>query len=129
LGRSLKHLTETVNLLHEKKVGFVSLQENIDTTTSGGKLIFHVFGALAEFERELIRERTQAGMAAARLRGRTGGRPQKLTQKRIEMAKKLMKDPEANIQEICQTLKISRATLYRYCTVTGVTKTPENRNY
>ncbi|MGC2237746.1 MAG: recombinase family protein [Pyrinomonadaceae bacterium] len=72
LGRSLKHLIETINKLHEKKVGFVSLQESIDTTTSGGKLIFHIFGAPAEFERELIRERTNAGLASARSRGRMG---------------------------------------------------------
>jgi DNA invertase Pin-like site-specific DNA recombinase len=74
LGRSLKHLIETINILIEKKVGFVSVQESIDTTTPGGKLIFHVFGALAEFERELIRERTNAGLKSARARGRLGGR-------------------------------------------------------
>src|SRR5664279_3771929 len=72
LGRSLKHLIETVTLLKEKGISFKSLTENIDTSTSGGKLIFHIFGALAEFERNLIRERTQAGLAAARARGRTG---------------------------------------------------------
>ena len=83
LGRSLKHLIETINVLHEKKVGFVSLQESIDTTTSGGKLIFHVFGALAEFERELIRERTNAGLASARSRGRLGGRPKLMTDKQL----------------------------------------------
>lgn len=115
LGRSLKHLIETVNLLQAKDVGFVSLQESVDTTTSGGKLVFHVFGALAEFERELIRERTRAGLAAARARGRLGGRPKKLSNKQIEMARKLMADPSNSIKEICATLKISRATLYRYC--------------
>jgi len=73
LGRSLKHLIETINGLHSRKVGFVSIQESIDTTTSGGKLIFHVFGALAEFERELIRERTNAGLASARARGNSAG--------------------------------------------------------
>ncbi len=86
LGRSLKHLIEVINLLDRKGVGFASLQESIDTTTSGGKLIFHVFGALAEFERELIRERTNAGLYAARARGKRGGRPQKLTEKQIEIA-------------------------------------------
>jgi DNA invertase Pin-like site-specific DNA recombinase len=75
LGRSLKHLIDTITTLHERDIGFRSLTENIDTTTSSGKLIFHVFGALAEFERDLIRERTQAGLAAARARGRHGGRP------------------------------------------------------
>ena len=75
LGRSLKHLIEVIHQLHERKIGFRSITENIDTTTSGGKLIFHVFGALAEFERDLIRERTQAGLQAARARGGVGGRP------------------------------------------------------
>jgi DNA invertase Pin-like site-specific DNA recombinase len=115
LGRSLKHLIETVNQLHAKGIGFVSLQESVDTTTSGGKLVFHVFGALAEFERELIRERTRAGLKAARSRGKLGGRPKKLSNKQIEMGQKLMKDPSNSIREICATLKISRATLYRYC--------------
>lgn len=115
LGRSLKHLIETVTLLHQKGVGFASLQENIDTTTSGGKLIFHVFGALAEFERELIRERTNAGLEAARARGKHGGRPQKLTEKQIEIAQTLMKDPTVTIDSICKTLNITRPTLYRYC--------------
>lgn len=115
LGRSLKNLIETVNQLQAKGIGFVSLQEKIDTTTSGGKLVFHVFGALAEFERELIRERTRAGLAAARSRGRLGGRPKKLSAHQIEMAQKLIKDPNNSIKEICDTLKISRATLYRYC--------------
>src|SRR5689334_18321537 len=78
LGRSLKHLIETVAALEEQGIGFKSLTEQIDTTTSGGKLIFHVFGALAEFERDLIQERTQAGLRAARARGRVGGRPKKL---------------------------------------------------
>lgn len=75
LGRSLAHLIQTIKELNDKGIGFKSLQENIDTTTSGGQLIFHIFGALAEFERELIRERTQAGLKAARVRGRLGGRP------------------------------------------------------
>ncbi len=78
LGRSLRHLIDTVALLQERGIGFKSLQEQIDTTTSGGKLVFHVFGALAEFERDLIRERTQAGLLAARARGRLGGRPRAL---------------------------------------------------
>jgi DNA invertase Pin-like site-specific DNA recombinase len=115
LGRSLKHLIETVNRLQAKGIGFISLRESVDTTTSGGKLVFHVFGALAEFERELIRERTKAGLAAARSRGSLGGRPKKLSDKQIEMAQKLIKDPTNSIREICRTLKISRATLYRYC--------------
>ena len=115
LGRSLKHLIETINLLHKKKVGFVSLQESIDTTTPGGKLIFHVFGALAEFEREIIRDRTRAGLTAARKRGRLGGRPKSLTTRQIVMAKKLLADPNNNVQEICDQFKVSRSTLYRAC--------------
>lgn len=114
LGRSLKHLIETINLLHGKKVGFVSLQESIDTTTSGGKLIFHVFGALAEFERELIRERTNAGLASARARGRMGGRPKAMTDRQIQMAKTMLADPNTTIKEICETLSVSKSTLYRY---------------
>ena len=115
LGRSLKHLIETVNQLQAKGIGFSSVQENIDTTTPGGKLIFHVFGALAEFERELIRERTQAGLKAARARGKKGGRPNKLTTKQIEMAKTLMNDPNVSVSSICRMLNISKPTLYRYC--------------
>lgn len=115
LGRSLKDLITTVNTLHTREIGFVSLQENIDTTTSGGKLVFYIFGALAEFERDIIRDRTQAGLHAARSRGRQGGRPPKLNKKQIAMAKKLMKDETNSIKDICATLNISKTTLYRYC--------------
>jgi DNA invertase Pin-like site-specific DNA recombinase len=114
LGRSLPHLIETVTALAERGIGFQSLTEQIDTTTSGGKLIFHVFGALAEFERDLIRERTQAGLAAARARGRKGGRPKKLADpKRLALAQQLYDEGSTDIATICQTLGISRATLYR----------------
>jgi DNA invertase Pin-like site-specific DNA recombinase len=113
LGRSLGHLIETVTALADRGIGFRSLTEQIDTTTSGGKLIFHVFGALAEFERDLIRERTHAGLAAARARGRTGGRPKKLDPKKLALARRLYQDGETDIGTICQTLGISRATLYR----------------
>src|SRR5215210_3740142 len=116
LGRSLKHLIETVTTLQAKKFGFRSLQESIDTTTSGGKLIFHVFGALAEFERDLIRERTQAGLQAARARGRVGGRPKALDPKKVELLQRLYADPANAIEDICRTLRISRTTLYRYVT-------------
>jgi DNA invertase Pin-like site-specific DNA recombinase len=116
LGRSLKHLIDTVNHLQAKGVEFVSLQESVDTGTSGGKLIFHVFGALAEFERELIRERTIAGLKAARDRGSKNGRPKKLTGQQIKIAKKLMDDKENNVLEITKTMKVSRSTLYRYQT-------------
>ncbi len=114
LGRSLKHLIETVTALQGRKVGFRSLQESIDTTTSGGKLIFHVFGALAEFERDIIRERTLVGLAAARARGRKGGRPRNLDNKKKRHAMLLHADPANSAKDICRTLGISRATLYRY---------------
>jgi DNA invertase Pin-like site-specific DNA recombinase len=83
LGRSIQHLIQTVTLLIEKKIFFKSLQENIDTGSSSGRLIFHIFGALAEFERDLIRERTHAGLKAARIRGRVGGRPAMLDSRQI----------------------------------------------
>ena len=114
LGRSLKHLIQVLNQLDERGVYFKSIQESLDTSTPGGKLIFHVFGALAEFERDIIRERTLAGLAAARARGRKGGRPRKLTKKQITMAKNLMKDISIPIAEICKTLSVSKSTLYRY---------------
>jgi DNA invertase Pin-like site-specific DNA recombinase len=112
LGRPLKHLIETIQHLDSRHIGFKSLTENIDTTTSGGKLIFHIFGALAEFEREIIRERTQAGLTAARARGRRGGRPKSLTGKKLSIAQDLYNNPKNKIPEICQTLRISKATLY-----------------
>lgn len=115
LGRSLQHLIEVVAALAERGIGFKSLAEQIDTTTPGGKLIFHVFGALAEFERDLIRERTHAGLAAARARGRLGGRPQKLADvKQLDLARTLYAGGATDIDTICATLGISRATLYRY---------------
>jgi DNA invertase Pin-like site-specific DNA recombinase len=114
LGRSLRDLIATISLLEQRHIGFKSLTEQIDTTTSGGKLIFHIFGALAEFERNLIRERTQAGLLAARARGRRGGRPKALTDKQVSIAKALYTDAKTAIPEICRTLKISKATFYRY---------------
>jgi DNA invertase Pin-like site-specific DNA recombinase len=113
LGRSLPHLICTMTDLEERGIGFKSLTENIDTTTSGGKLIFHIFGALAEFERNLIRERTQAGLVAARSRGRKGGRPNVLSMKQLGIARDLY-EKRHPIADICRTLKISKATLYRY---------------
>jgi|SRR5579875_545441 len=114
LGRTLSQLITLINQLDERGVGFRSLTEQIDTTTSGGKLIFHIFGALAEFERNLIRERTQAGLKAARARGRQGGRPKKLDERKAQMAQQLYNDRGNSIEDICKTLGISRATLYRY---------------
>jgi DNA invertase Pin-like site-specific DNA recombinase len=116
LGRTLKHLIATITDLSDKGIGFKSLQENIDTTTSGGKLIFHIFGALAEFEREVIKERTSAGLQAARARGRFGGRPtiQSLDPKKVALARKLYAERTMPVKEICETLHIGRSTLYRY---------------
>ena len=117
LGRSLRHLIETVTNLEQRGVGFKSLTEAIDTTSSGGKLVFHIFGALAEFERDLIRERTQAGLSAARARGRVGGRPKALRDpKKLAMLQQLYADPNNAIDDICRTLRISRTTLYRHVT-------------
>jgi DNA invertase Pin-like site-specific DNA recombinase len=124
LGRSLKHLIETVTALEARGVGFKSLTEQIDTTTPGGKLVFHVFGALAEFERDLIRERTHAGLRAARARGRTGGRPTKLDAKTLALAQTLYDAGDTEVATICKTLGISRATLYRHIRRTGE---PTNR--
>ena len=113
LGRSLKDLIATVNEIHNRKMSFLSLQESLNTGTSAGKLIFHVFGALAEFERDVIRDRTKAGLTAARARGRLGGRPRKLDSNKIGMAKALMADYKNSIKDICKTLNISKSTLYR----------------
>ncbi len=119
LGRSLKYLIEIITTLNERGIGFKSLTEQIDTTTSGGKLIFHVFGALAEFERDVIRDRTQAGLIAARARGRMGGRPKKLaTGGKVAMAQALYDDQTHSVADICKTLGISRTTLYRYIQIT-----------
>lgn len=114
LGRSLQHLIEMIKSLQEKKIGFQSLQENIDTTTSGGKLIFHMFSALAEFERDVIRERTKAGLVAARARGRFGGRPALLGAKQIQRLKKLYDARKNTVEEICRIFSISRPTFYNY---------------
>lgn len=113
LGRSLKHLIDVVNGLNLKGVFFKSLQENIDTASSGGKLTFHLFGALAEFERDIIRERTKAGLEAARSRGRIGGRPKALNDKQIQQARQLMSNPSNSASDVSKTLGVSRATLYR----------------
>ncbi|GCE22033.1 recombinase family protein [Dictyobacter kobayashii] len=114
-GRSLTHLIELLKGLTERGIEFISLTEQIDTTTPGGKLIFHLMGALAEFERDLIRERTNAGLAAAKARGRVGGRPRKpKTNGKIALARQMFTDHSHSIPEICAALGISRATLYRY---------------
>ena len=113
LARSMKQLIETVETLR-LGIGFRSLTEALDTTTAQGRLVFHMFGALAEFERSLIRERTQAGLAAARRLGRTGGRPLKLTDDDIEAAKAMLANPDIGVAQIAHRLGVSPATLYRY---------------
>jgi DNA invertase Pin-like site-specific DNA recombinase len=113
LGRSLPHLIATVKELEEKGIGFRSLREAIDTTTPAGKLFFHMIGALAEFERDIIRERTTAGLVSARARGRLGGRPAVLDSRKKEMASSLY-EGKTNVRDICETLGISKATLYRH---------------
>ncbi len=113
-GRSLKELIELMNALNERGVEFVSLRESLDTTTPGGKLVFHVFGSVAEFERDVIRERTMAGLEATRARGRKGGRKPVMDQKKIALASKLMRNRETSISEVCEAVGVSRATIYRY---------------
>jgi DNA invertase Pin-like site-specific DNA recombinase len=114
LGRSLKHLIETVGQLEEREIGLYSLHEAIDTKTAGGRLVFQIFGALAEFERNLIRERTLAGLSAARARGRRGGRPKALNVTKTELLYKLYDEKEYTVKEICGLLAISKPTLYAY---------------
>jgi DNA invertase Pin-like site-specific DNA recombinase len=114
LGRSLKHLIEIVTELDNRNVGLKSLQESLDTSSNSGKLIFHIFGALAEFERNLIRERTQAGLRAARARGRKGGRPKSLNAEKQALAVELYQRKEHTIEQICEMMGISKPTLYKY---------------
>jgi DNA invertase Pin-like site-specific DNA recombinase len=113
LGRNLRHLIETVRLLDERGVSFKSLTEAIDTSTPGGRLVFHLFGALAEFERDLIRERTKAGLDAARTRGRRGGRPTVMTPEKLDVARAMYDSRSHTLAAIAETVGISRATLYR----------------
>jgi DNA invertase Pin-like site-specific DNA recombinase len=127
LGRSLPHLVEIVQDLYTRGVGFTSLQEQMDTTTSGGKLIFHIFASLATFERDLIRERTNAGLAAARARGRHGGRPKGVDQKKQKAALALKKNAGYSIREICEIVGISRNTYYKYTRADAMPHTQTQR--
>lgn len=113
LGRSLRHLIDVVAELESRSVTFRSLTEAIDTSTPGGKLTFHLFGALAEFERDLIRERTMAGLAAARARGRKGGRPTVWTPAKLEVAKSMYRAGEHDVATIARVVGVSRASVYR----------------
>jgi DNA invertase Pin-like site-specific DNA recombinase len=114
LGRSLKDLIDRVQELESRGIGFKSLREGFDTTTGSGRLVFHVFGALAEFERALIRERTGAGLAAARARGRKGGRKKALTPAQVGQMRVLARDPNITVGQICTTFGVSRNTFYRH---------------
>ena len=114
LGRSLKDLIGRMEELQARGVGFASLTEGLDTTTPGGRLVYHAFGALAEWEREVIRERTFAGLAAARARGRNGGRPAKMNDKQVARARAMLEDPKISLGEVCETFGVSKTMLYRH---------------
>lgn len=114
LSRSLKDLIEVITNLESKGIGLKSLHESIDTTSSSGKLIFHIFGSLAEFERNLIGERTRAGLKSARERGKVGGRPKKLNTERAKLAQDLYNEKTRTIKQICELVGVSKPTLYRY---------------
>jgi len=124
LGRSVRHLTDTVTTLAGRGVGFRSLTEGFDTTTPGGKLIFHVFAGLAEFEREIIRERTTAGLAAARARGRKGGRRPKMTPAKLATARQLYDGREHTVAQIADIIGVSRSTVHRALADPTPTPTP-----
>ena len=114
LARSLKQLIETVEDLGTRGIGFRSLTEAIDTTSAGGRLTFHIFGAMAEFERSIIRERTRAGLDAARARGRKGGRPPALSKKDVAAARAMLSDPAITMDDVAARLKVASSTLYRH---------------
>ena len=123
LGRSLKELLELMGELQKRGVEFRSLRESLDTTTPAGKLVFHVFASLAEFERDIIRERTMAGLEAARVRGKEGGRKRVMDERKVALAARLMKDRDVPISEViseaCGAVGVSRATLHRYLNPDG----------
>ena len=114
LGRNLKHLLDVIHDLETRQIDFESLSESLNTATPVGRLIFQIFGAIAEFERELIRERCLAGLEHARARGRIGGRPSKLNKSQVKIAKTMYKKNTMTIAEICAELEISRSTFYRH---------------
>jgi DNA invertase Pin-like site-specific DNA recombinase len=126
LGRSLPHLIATVNGLRDRGVAFKSLTESIDSSSASGRLIFGIFSSLASFERELIRERCMAGLAAARSRGRIGGRPASLDEAKVSMVRTVLRDPNSSVTELARTLGVSRSTIYRCAAST--TPEPENKD-
>jgi DNA invertase Pin-like site-specific DNA recombinase len=125
LARSMKQLIETIEKLRIRGIGFRSLTESIDTTTAQGLLVFHMFSALAEFERSLIRERTRAGLAAPKRQGRTGGRPPKLTEDDLEAARALLANPDIGVTQVADRLGVSPATLYRYIPAARTANAPD----
>jgi DNA invertase Pin-like site-specific DNA recombinase len=127
LGRSIQDLLSIVSRLELKETAFKSLTEAIDASTSTGRLIFHIFGAMAEFERNLIRERTCAGLMAARARGRVGGRPKKLNASKVELVKKLYKDRKHSIKQISEMVGISRSSIYNYIEVESPVKSKSKK--
>ena len=122
LGRNLRHLVNTIHDLMERRIGFRVLTgqgANIDTTTASGRLVFGIFAALAEFERELIRERTIAGLSSARARGRNGGRPYRMTPAKLRLAQAAMAKRDTKVGNLCDELGVTRQTLYRFVSPTG----------
>lgn len=113
LGRSMRHLLELIELFSSNRVEFISLHEQIDTSTATGKMMLHLFAMLAEFERNLISERTKAGLKVARARGRKGGRPRSLTDEKLKAARAMLKSPDMTVTEVAKHLGVSRSTLYR----------------
>ncbi len=114
LARSTRQLLDTVEKLAQRSIGLKTLTQDIDTTTAGGRLIFTVFGAISEFEQEIIRERTRAGLDAARTHGRKGGRPRALAEKDLKQARALLTDPEITVEDVARRLGVGSSTLYRY---------------
>jgi len=114
LGRSIRHLIDTIEDLNKRGIGFCSLRESMDSTTSGGRLVFNLFASIAEFERDLIRERTMAGIAAARARGRMGGRPKAMNDDKIHAAMELLRGGKIPVSQICTLVGVSKGTIYRH---------------
>lgn len=126
LGRSIRHLINYMDALQQRSIEFKSLQENIDTSSSGGRLVFNIFASLAEFERDLIRERTNAGLASDRARGRTGGRPSSLSPDKLRTAKKLYEQRDMSVAQIGEVLGVSRSTVYRAISKASTVSTGSN---